>query len=693
MTSAFFQNMKMGGNAVNNTSNQATTKMLGVTSPISTAMPRPEDIQKTKELEEVLRQYGLFESDEELAHRMEVLSKINELVKQWIREISIKKNMPPNVAETVGGKIYTFGSYRLGVHTKGADIDTLCVAPRHVDRSDFFTSFVDLLKEQCEVKDLRTVEEAYVPVIKMTFDGIELDMLFARLALKDIPENQDLRDVSLLKNLDPKCVRSLNGCRVTDEILHLVPNRESFRLALRSIKLWAKKHVWFSNVLGYLGGVSWAMLVARTCQLYPNASAATLVHKFFLVFSQWPWPKPVLLKQPEENKLGFDVWDPRINVGDRFHLMPIITPAYPHQNSTFNVSFSTRTIMQDSFKHGLSVADEIMTGKCGWVKLFEPTNFFSKYKHFIVLTATAPTKKEHLEWYGLVESKIRILISHLERHPNINLAHVNPEAFTPLEVEPDTYQSMWFMGLQFSKTGNVNVDLTYDIQTFTDSITRQASNINVYKKGMKIETKHVRRKELSKYLPASILGKNKKKDRTSNSNVSNSTTVSAGENKSVKIVGNDSSAEMKSPERLELNDSISSVNTEKSMKKRPIEDDSSSKAKRRSYELDCSPVSLQRDIPLPFLERGNDSATDDSQTCIILPRDESSSPILKRERDPEEGPENKSIKKITPPFLDSCGDNAVDTDETQLSAETSSGLIPCVGENSNVTKEELSMTS
>lgn len=48
-------------------------------------------------------------------------------------------------------------------------------------------------------------------MIKMTFDGIELDMLFARLALKDIPEDQDLRDVNILKNLDPKCVRSLNG--------------------------------------------------------------------------------------------------------------------------------------------------------------------------------------------------------------------------------------------------------------------------------------------------------------------------------------------------------------------------------------------------------------------------------------------------------------------------------------------------
>lgn len=65
-------------------------------------------------------------------------------------------------------------------------------------------------------------------------------MLFARLSTPTIPDDLDLKDDSFLKNLDQKCVRSLNGCRVTDEILNLVPNVDTFRLTLRTIKLWAK---------------------------------------------------------------------------------------------------------------------------------------------------------------------------------------------------------------------------------------------------------------------------------------------------------------------------------------------------------------------------------------------------------------------------------------------------------------------
>ncbi|XP_013887935.1 poly(A) polymerase gamma isoform X2 [Austrofundulus limnaeus] len=505
---------------------QQPQKHYGITSAISLAPPREIDHLYTKKLCDAMKPFGVFEDEEELNHRLAVLGKLNNFVKEWIAEISEVKNLPPSAIGCVGGKIFTFGSYRLGVHTKGADIDALCVAPRHVERIDFFQSFFEKLKLHEEIKDLRAVEDAFVPVIKFKFDGIEIDLLFARLALQSIPDNLDLRGDSILKNLDIRCIRSLNGCRVTDEILYLVPNKENFRLTLRAIKLWAKRRGIYSNILGFLGGVSWAMLVARTCQLYPNAVAATLVHKFFLVFSKWEWPNPVLLKQPEDSNLNLPVWDPRVNPSDRYHLMPIITPAYPQQNSTYNVSTSTRTIMTEEFKHGLSVTDEILQGKAEWSKLFEPPNFFQKYKHYIVLTASASTEENHLEWIGLVESKIRVLVGNLERNEFITLAHVNPQSFpgSKENSNENKFVSMWFIGIIFKKVENadgVNIDLTFDIQSFTDTVYRQANNINMLKDGMKIEATHVKKKQLHQYLPAELIQRKKRSiaelNRSSNS--------------------------------------------------------------------------------------------------------------------------------------------------------------------------------
>ena len=49
---------------------------------------------------------------------------------------------------------------------KGADIDALCVAPRHIERTDYFSSFYELLKEQPEVTEMRvSVMVAFMEVV------------------------------------------------------------------------------------------------------------------------------------------------------------------------------------------------------------------------------------------------------------------------------------------------------------------------------------------------------------------------------------------------------------------------------------------------------------------------------------------------------------------------------------------------
>lgn len=107
------QNAQNKENQAQRNDDKITT--LGMTSAISAAPPKPSDLIKTKDLEEALKPFDVFESEQELNQRILILGKLYNLVKEWIKDISLQHNMPETIAENVGGQVYTFGSYRLGV--------------------------------------------------------------------------------------------------------------------------------------------------------------------------------------------------------------------------------------------------------------------------------------------------------------------------------------------------------------------------------------------------------------------------------------------------------------------------------------------------------------------------------------------------------------------------------------------------
>jgi poly(A) polymerase Pap1 len=247
----------------------------GLTAPISEALPTAEDLASTRELEEILKEAGLYESEEDEQKRKSVLVDLGAVINDWVQKVAQRKNL---TIQDFGARLMVFGSYRLGVHDPEADMDTLCVCPRHVTRNEFFgrdeLGLQAILGAHKEVTEMQAITDAYVPVMKFKFRSFQIDLLYARLDVPVIEDNLDILDTDSLDHqnrsvpfvcarplrltatrntqqrrntrprdiasialpyvwhlgrpldklctLEEKCILSLNGCRVTDMILKLV---------------------------------------------------------------------------------------------------------------------------------------------------------------------------------------------------------------------------------------------------------------------------------------------------------------------------------------------------------------------------------------------------------------------------------------------------------------------------------------
>ena len=87
----------------------------------------------------------------------------------------------------------------------------------------------------------------------------------------EVVEKEMTVDDSVLIGLDEPSVRSVNGVRVAQFLLNMLDRNQTridnFRLTLRAVKEWARVHGLYANVLGFLGGVNWAILVCWVCKV------------------------------------------------------------------------------------------------------------------------------------------------------------------------------------------------------------------------------------------------------------------------------------------------------------------------------------------------------------------------------------------------------------------------------------------
>lgn len=91
--------------------------------------------------------------------------------------------------------------------------------------------------------------------------------------------------------------------------------------------------------------------------------------------------------------------------------------------ATHNITMSTKKIITRELERGGDIADKIFTGQLQWKDLFSKHSFFTDdYKYYLSVIAASRTKDAQHVWSGLVESKVRLLVSNLETQGSIQVA-------------------------------------------------------------------------------------------------------------------------------------------------------------------------------------------------------------------------------------------------------------------------------
>lgn len=396
----------------------AQTRMsFGITAPRSLEQFSDSDVADTVTLVEYLDEVAPLESSEGEHMRQIVMGVLKRVANQWCYETAISLGASEQLARETKCAIVPFGSYKLGgLIGPHSDMDLVVICPSILTVDAFFSRLVMKLHDMESVADVTPIPTAFTPIIKLKVNGIEIDLLFSRLSTPKLPVDDIEASIGtndrLLCGTDQRSARALNGPRVASMMLKLVPNLDTFRTTLRAVKLWADRRRIYSNVLGYFGGIAWAICVARICQLYPNFSPSQLLKKFFETFKDWSWPDPVQLNQVEMKDevdfAHFQVWSLATNRG----LMPILTPAFPCQNATDPVTATTKSVMLNELERGFEIMSSDPLPEDFPQQLLQEATIEGGVLEILI---SGKTKKVFSRISGFVELKIRALIVAIER--------------------------------------------------------------------------------------------------------------------------------------------------------------------------------------------------------------------------------------------------------------------------------------
>jgi len=446
--------------------------------------------------------HSILETPEQIQSKTVLLHQLQQVIEQACHELY----RPPKIVNASHPQNNTslkiwfkpFGSFACGISTVGSDID-VCMFSTH-SRAFIFDVLGPKLVEYLVVHDsLSTVyvisdSKMAVPILKIKFQQVEFDVSYC--SLKQSFENDifptDVKDViSYVHSSSFQDVSSLCGVVVGAGMQEAIMNLgEKSKRIIVCVKHWAKTQGVYSNKLGFLGGVSWCILVLYFCkmlQYFPcthpsfqdmfaskySFDELTLkeriwdiitlddsIQLFFMFCKHFDWQHDsIYLHYSPANREQEVAIVQKVKSVNKPCFMYIYTDVYqPHHgwtlwNSTYNVFQSSYDCLHQAWSHALErlqVSSDIDNRMSIYDEL-EPTYQEGNYLFIQVCCKQKPS------YLFKLEAKIKQLFVLLESVPNLFIYPCSRR----LQVQNHVFE-YW---LKF-QTKQTSIDLTEPIAKF-----------------------------------------------------------------------------------------------------------------------------------------------------------------------------------------------------------------------------------
>ena len=326
-------------------------------------------------------------------------------------------------------KLLPYGSYSQGTSQNVDDVDVQLCCPDWIDiEIDFFGTFVSLISENSNFTSVIPIKKTIAPIIKLEYGKLNMDQAFCSasfdLSIVDSEFEKTLNDNRLLLQIEEKSIRAYNAWRNGHLILNSIketinertsnfqnnynmfndkipdinegtlndntaqnfitniPNLEpeerlnNFRIAVKVLKLWAMRRGIYSNILGYLGGMSLAIQAAKISQMFPNYGPTKQIERFFFIYQFFPWndtPQRIVkectnldLMECLKSSKGYFKRDDINNSLSNKKTQNIITPAFPEMNCAYSITDSQEKIVTKNIIEAFKIVRLIQENEIQW---------------------------------------------------------------------------------------------------------------------------------------------------------------------------------------------------------------------------------------------------------------------------------------------------------------------------------------